>query len=60
MTIHDGSTRKIRVKWRHQSRMMKQWNGFEHDGNSVYIVGWFFCWEGHDLYPSIIEGKPDN
>lgn len=40
--------------------MMKQLDGFEHDGNSVYSVGWCFCWEGHDLYPSIIEGKPDN
>lgn len=40
--------------------MLKELDGFEPDGNAVMIDCWCFNWEGYDLYPSVINGKPDN
>lgn len=60
MTLPDGSRRVFWVRHRQQSRMLAALDGFEHDRNPVLIVGWCFSWEGHDLYPSIINGVPDN
>lgn len=60
LTIPDGSTRHFVVEWANENRMLKSLNGFEHDGNAIRISGWCFNWEGYRLYPSVIDGIPDN
>ena len=35
-------------------------SGFLPDGNDIRFSGWCFNWNGHRLYPSVIDGVPDN
>lgn len=60
LTILDGSTRHFAVEWANENRLLMPLDGFEHDGNVICINGWCFNWEGHRLYPSVIDGVPDN
>ncbi|OWP34007.1 hypothetical protein CBG55_07700 [Prevotella intermedia] len=60
LTIPDGSIRHFVVEWANESRTLKPLNGFRHDSNPIRISGWCFNWEGHRLYPSVIDGVPDN
>ena len=60
LTIPDGSTRHFVVEWAEEDRKLMPLNGFEHDGNDVRISGWCFNWNGYRLYPTVIDGIPDN
>lgn len=60
LTIPDGSTRHFVVEWATEDRKLMPLSGFEHDGNDIRISGWCFNWEGHRLYPSVIDGVSDN
>lgn len=60
LTMPDGSTRHFVVEWATEDRKLMPLSGFEHDGNDIRISGWCFNWEGHRLYPSVIDGVSDN
>ena len=60
LTISDGSTRHFVVEWANEDRTLKPLNGFQHDGNPIRISGWCFNWNGHRLYPTVVDGVPDN
>ena len=60
LTIPDGSTRHFVVEWPNEDRTLKPMNGFQHDGNPIRISGWCFNWNGHRLYPTVMDGVPDN
>ena len=60
LTIPDGSTRHFVVEWATEDRKLMPLSGFEHDGNDIRISGWCFNWEGHRLYPSVIDGVSDS
>ena len=60
LTIPDGSTRHFVVEWATEDRKLMPLSGFEHDGNDIRISGWCFNWDGYRLYPTVIDGKPDN
>lgn len=60
LTIPDGSIRYFSVEWAEEKRTLMPLRGFEHDGNPVRISGWCFNWNGHRLYPSVIDGVFDN
>ena len=60
LTIPDGSTRHFVVEWANEDRTLKPLNGFQHDGNPIRISGWCFNWNGHRLYPTVMDGVPDN
>lgn len=60
LTIPDGSTRHFVVEWANEDRTLKPLNGFQHDGNPIRISGWCFNWNGHRLYPTVVDGVPDN
>lgn len=60
LKICDGSIRHFVVEWGCENRILKSLENFEHDGNPVRINGWCFNWQGHFLYPSVIDGVPDN
>lgn len=60
LTIPDGSIRYFVVEWATEDRKLMPLSGFEHDGNDIRISGWCFNWNGHHLYPTVIDGIPDN
>ena len=60
LTIPDGSIRLFVVEWAEEDRKLISLSGFEHDGNPVRICGWCFNWNGFRLYPTVIDGIPDN
>lgn len=60
LKISDGSIRHFVVEWANENRILKSLKGFQHDSNPIRISGWCFNWEGNRLYPSIIDGVPDN
>ena len=60
LTIPDGFTRHFVVEWANEDRTLKPLNGFQHDGNPIRISGWCFNWNGHRLYPTVMDGVPDN
>lgn len=60
LIIPDGSTRHFIVEWANEDRTLKPLNVFQHDGNPIRISGWCFNWNGHRLYPTVIDGVPDN
>lgn len=60
LTIPDGSIRHFVVEWATEDRKLMPLSGFEHDGNDIRISGWCFNWNGHRLYPTVIDGIPDN
>lgn len=60
LTIPDGSIRHFVVEWATEDRKLMPLSRFEHDGNDIRISGWCFNWNGHRLYPTVIDGIPDN
>lgn len=60
LILPDGSIRYFIVEWATEDRKLMPLKGFEHDGNSISISGWCFNWNGHRLYPTVIDGIPDN
>ena len=60
LAIPDGSTRHFVVEWATEDRKLMPLSGFEHDGNDIDSRCWCFNWEGHRLYPSVIDGVSDN
>ena len=60
LTIPDGSIRHFVVEWATKDRKLMSLSGFDHDGNDIRISGWCFNWNGHCLYPTVIDGVPDN
>lgn len=60
LTIPDDTIRYFLVEWASENRMLMPLDGFKHDGNPVCISGWCFNWQGHRLYPSVIDGIHDN
>lgn len=60
LTIPDGSIRHFVVEWATEDRKLMPLSRFEHDGNDIRISGWCFNWNGHRLYPTVIDGTPDN
>lgn len=56
----DGTIRYFVVEWANEDRTLKPLNGFQHDGNPIRISGWCFNWNGHRLYPTVVDGVPDN
>ena len=59
-TVPDGTIRLFVVEWAEEDRKLISLSGFEHDGNPVRICGWCFNWNGFHLYPTVIDGIPDN
>lgn len=59
MTIPDGTTRRFVVEFGSQKRMLVSQEGFIHDGNPVEIVGFYFNWKGHKLFPSVYDDMAD-
>lgn len=60
LTIPDGSVRHFTVEWAEENRTLMSLRGFKHDGNPIRISGWCFNWNGFHLYPTVIDGIPDN
>lgn len=60
LTIPDGSVRHFVVEWANRDRELKSLKWFIPDGNPVHISGWCFVWGNNYLYPSVIDGIPDN
>lgn len=58
--VPDGTIRYFVVEWASEDRILRPLSNFVHDGNPVRINGWCFNWQGHFLYPSVIDGIPDN
>ena len=60
LTVPDGSTRHFIVEWATEDRKLMPLSGFLHDGNDIRISGWCFNWKGNRLYPTVMDGIPDN
>jgi hypothetical protein len=60
LTIPDGSVRHFTVEWAEENRTLMSLCGFKHDGIPIRISGWCFNWNGFHLYPTVIDGIPDN
>lgn len=58
--VPDGTIRHFVVEWATEDRILRPLSNFVPDGNSIRISGWCFNWEGNRLYPSVIDGIPDN
>lgn len=60
LTMPDGSIRHFVVEWASEDRILRPLSNFVSDGNPVRISGWCFNWNGYCLYPTVIDGIPDN
>lgn len=58
--VPNGTIRYFVVEWASEDRILRPLSNFVPDGNPFRISGWCFNWEGHRLYPSVIDGVPDN
>ena len=58
--VPDGTIRHFVVEWASEDRILRPLSNFVPDGNPIRINGWCFNWNGHRLYPSVIDGVPDN
>lgn len=56
----DGAIRYFVVEWASEDRILRPLSDFVPDGNPIRISGWCFNWNGRRLYPSVIDGVPDN
>ena len=56
----DGTIRYFVVEWASEDRILRPLSDFVPDGNPIRISGWCFNWNGHRLYPTVIDGVPDN
>lgn len=60
LQVPDGTIRHFVIEWADEDRMLKPLSDFVHDGNPIRISGWCFNWNGYRLYPTVIDGVPDN
>ena len=60
LRVPDGTIRHFVVEWADEDRILRPLSDFVPDGNPIRISGWCFNWNGHRLYPSVIDGVPDN
>ena len=58
--IPDGTIRYFVVEWANEDRILRPLSNFVPDGNPIRISGWCFNWNGHRLYPTVMDGVPDN
>ena len=56
----DGTIRYFVVEWASEDRILRPLSDFVPDGNPVRFSGWCFNWRGYRLYPTVIDGVPDN
>ena len=56
----DGTIRYFVVEWASEDRILRPLSDFVPDGNPIRISGWCFNWNGHRLYPTVMDGVPDN
>lgn len=58
--VPDGTIRHFVVEWASEDRILRPLSDFVPDGNPIRISGWCFNWNGYHLYPTVIDGVPDN
>ena len=58
--VPDGTIRHFVIEWASEDRILRPLFNFVPDGNPIRINGWCFNWNGYRLYPSVIDGVPDN
>ena len=58
--VPDGTIRHFVIEWADEDRILRPLSDFVPDGNPIRISGWCFNWNGYRLYPSVIDGVPDN
>jgi uncharacterized phage protein (TIGR01671 family) len=58
--VPDGTIRYFVVEWASEDRILRPLSDFVPEGNPIRISGWCFNWRGHRLYPTVIDGVPDN
>ena len=58
--VSDGTIRYFAVEWAAEDRILRPLTDFVPDGNPIRISGWCFNWRGYRLYPTVIDGVPDN
>ena len=58
--VPDGTIRHFVIEWASEDRILRPLFNFVPDGNPIRINGWCFNWNGHHLYPSVIDGVPGN
>lgn len=58
--VPDDTIRHFVVEWASEDRILRPLSNFVPDGNPVRISGWCFNWNGNHLYPTVIDGIPDN
>jgi yopX protein len=58
--VPDGTIRHFVIEWASEDRILRPLSDFVPDGNPIRINGWCFNWNGYRLYPSVIDGVPDN
>ena len=60
LIVPNDSVRYFVVEWANEDRVLKPLTGFENTVNNIRISGWCFNWNGYRLYPTVIDGVPDN
>lgn len=60
LEVPDGTIRHFVIEWASEDRILRPLFNFVPDGNPIRINGWCFNWNGYRLYPSVIDGVPDN
>lgn len=58
--VPDGTVRHFVIEWADEDRILRPLSDFVPDGNPIRISGWCFNWRGYRLYPTVIDGVPDN
>ena len=58
--VPDGTIRYFVIEWASEDRILRSLSDFVPDGNPIRINGWCFNWRGYRLYPTVIDGVPDN
>ena len=58
--VPDGTIRHFVIEWADEDRILRPLSDFVPDGNPIRISGWCFNWNGYRLYPTVIDGVPDN
>jgi hypothetical protein len=58
--VPDGTIRHFVIEWADEDRILKPLSDFVPDGSPIRISGWCFNWRGYRLYPTVIDGVPDN
>ena len=60
LQVPDGTIRHFVIEWTDEDRILRPLSDFVPDGNPIRISGWCFNWRGYRLYPTVIDGVPDN